>query len=140
MSPAPYIVFRPDRTALAAIEVRHVRETMRPLPLEPIAGAPSFVLGAAIVRGHPVPVVDAAKLVTGGAEVARRWIALDLGQRTAVLAVHEVVGVQRLEITAEPAPLLAGAARGAIDELATRDGELLAVLRAGRLIELAHGR
>lgn len=135
-----YVVFRPDRTALAAIPARHVRETMRPLPLEPIAGAPSFVVGAAVVRGHPTPIIDAAKLISGRSDAATRWIALQIGARTAVLAVHEIIGVQTLTIVAEPAPLLTQAARGALDELASRDGELLAVLRAGRLIDLAEER
>jgi purine-binding chemotaxis protein CheW len=135
-----HVVFRPDRAALAAIPVRHVRETMRPLPLEPIAGAPPFVMGAAVVRGRPVPVLDAAKLVSGRDDPALRWIALEVGERTAVLAVHEVIGVQPLTLVTEPAPLLANAARGAIDELASLDGQLLAVLRAGRLIDLAEER
>jgi purine-binding chemotaxis protein CheW len=135
-----HVVFRPDRAALAAIPARHVRETMRPLPLEPIAGAPPFVMGAAVVRGRPVPVLDAAKLVSGRDDPALRWIALEVGERTAVLAVHEVIGVQPLTLVTEPAPLLANAARGAIDELASLDGQLLAVLRAGRLIDLAEER
>ena len=135
-----YVVFRTDGHALAAIPARHVRETMRPLPLEPIAGAPAFVSGAAIVRGRPVPVVDAAKLVSGQTIEARRWLALEVGARTAILAVHEVIGVQPLNVVNEPAPLLAGAARGAIDELATRDGELLAVLRAAKLLDLSEER
>ena len=146
-----HVVFRPDRAALAAIPARHVRETMRPLPLEPLAGAPPFVLGAAVVRGRAVPVLDAASLVRGDEIRAihdnrandetlkriTRWIALEVGARTAVLAVHEVIGVQPITIVTEPAPLLARAARGAIDELASLDGELLAVLRAGRLVDLA---
>lgn len=134
------VVFRPDRTALAALPVRHVRETMRPLPVEPLAGAPGFVLGAAIVRGRPVPVIDAAKLVSGRPDQATRWIAIEIGPRAAVIAVHEVIGVQPLTLVTDPAPLLARAARGAIDELASLDGELLAVLRAGRLVDLAEER
>lgn len=135
-----YVVFRPDAGVLAALPVRHVRETMRPLPTEPLAGAPTFVVGAAIVRGKAVPVLDAAKLMSGKPDTMARWIAIEIGARTAILAVHEVVGVQTLTITAEPAPLLKSAARATIDELASLDGELLAVLRAGRLLDLADER
>ena len=38
---------------LCALPVRAVIEIMRPLALEPIAGAPAFVAGLAIIRGEP---------------------------------------------------------------------------------------
>src|SRR5438105_299934 len=48
---------------LCALPVRHVVETMRMLPLEQLAGAPSYVRGLSVIRGSPVPVVDAAALL-----------------------------------------------------------------------------
>ena len=45
-------------TRICALPVGVVIETLRPLPLEPIAGAPAFVTGPAIIRGEPVPVVE----------------------------------------------------------------------------------
>ena len=40
-------------TRLCALPVGAVIETMRRLPVEPIAGAPAFIAGLAIVRGEP---------------------------------------------------------------------------------------
>lgn len=136
-----HVVFRPDGTALAAIPARFVRETMRPLPVEPLAGAPAFVTGAAIVRGRAVPVLDAAQLVSGSADTPRRWIAIEVRDatragRTVILAVHDVVGVQPLRVEPDRAPLLGDAAQGAIAALSSLDGELLAILRAARLVDL----
>jgi len=36
---------------IGALALKDVRETMRPLPIEPLVGTPSFVLGLAIIRG-----------------------------------------------------------------------------------------
>ena len=41
-----------------AIPLDHVAETMRPLPIEPVAGTPGFVRGVSVIRGAPTPVVD----------------------------------------------------------------------------------
>ena len=45
---------------LCALPLGAVIETLRPLPLRPLAGAPAGVLGVAVVRGSPVPVIDLA--------------------------------------------------------------------------------
>src|SRR6185436_6230529 len=44
---------------LCALPLEHVEETMRPLAIEAIAGGPAFVRGLAVVRGAPIPAVDA---------------------------------------------------------------------------------
>lgn len=123
--------------SICAVPIEHVAETMRPLPVEPLAGAPSFVIGVAIVRGEPAPVVDGAKLLGGVASSSPgRFLAIRIGSRRAVVAVDAVLGVRALSsesIRALP-PLLRGAAPEAIDEMGTLDGELLVVLGAARLI------
>jgi chemotaxis signal transduction protein len=48
---------------VGALAVRDVRETMRPLPVEPLARAPPFVRGLATIRGFPTPVVDFGRLL-----------------------------------------------------------------------------
>src|SRR5688500_14337406 len=71
-----------------AVAARDVIEVMRPLPCEPLAGVPPFVLGVSVVRGSAIPVVDAARLVGGPPAVATRWITLRLAPaRAAALAV-----------------------------------------------------
>jgi purine-binding chemotaxis protein CheW len=69
--------------------------------------------------------------------VATRWITVRAGARVVALSVADVIGMRRLaqiETDASVPPLLANAARGAIDALAVLDGELLVVLRAARLL------
>ncbi|HEY2744390.1 MAG TPA: chemotaxis protein CheW, partial [Polyangia bacterium] len=81
---------------LCAVPLTHARETMRMLPIEPLAGAPPFVLGLAIIRGQAVPVIDLGALIGGGGAPAR-LITLNVGERSVAIAVDAVVGVQRLE-------------------------------------------
>lgn len=123
-------------TRLCALPVSAVIETLRPLALEPIAGAPAFVAGLAILRGEPVPVVDAARLL--GAEPGRpgRFVALRTAPRPIALAVDAVLGVYRFgadQLVALPA--LAGALAGdAVAAVGALDARLLMVLDAARLV------
>jgi purine-binding chemotaxis protein CheW len=120
-----------------AIPIAHVVETMRPLPIETIAGVPSFVLGLSVVRGTPVPVVDLEAVVGAGrARSIARFVALKLGQRSVALAVGAVVGMRELgeaRMTEMP-PLLREAETDVIDAIGVLDRELLLVLRASRLL------
>ena len=72
---------------LCALPLWHVTETMRPLPIEVVAGTPHFVLGLAVIRGAPVPVVDAARLLGEADAPSGRWIALTAGSHPVALAV-----------------------------------------------------
>src|SRR6202041_1193103 len=63
------LLFR-ARGHLCALPLAHVVETMRPLPVEPMAGAPPYVPGLGISRGRPAPAVDVARLL--GEDDARR--------------------------------------------------------------------
>jgi len=132
------LLFRPQPATLAALPVEHVLETMRPLPCEPVAGAPSFVAGAAVIRGYPTPIVDVGTLLGApGHTQAARWISINVAARAVALAVAEVIGVRRLaDVCAEGAmpPLLTSAAHGAVSSLSVLDGELLVVLEAARLV------
>src|SRR5205809_310773 len=51
------------RSGACALPLMHVIETMRPLPIEPMACALSFVRGISIIRGAPTPVVDLGALL-----------------------------------------------------------------------------
>jgi CheY-like chemotaxis protein len=46
-----------------AFPLHHVGETMRPLPIKPLAGTPGFVCGVSVIRGTPTPVVDLKALL-----------------------------------------------------------------------------
>jgi purine-binding chemotaxis protein CheW len=122
---------------ICALPLAYVIETMRPLPLAPLAGTPAFVQGVAVVRGEPTPVVDLdALLGSTAAHGATRLVLVRVGERRAALAVQEVAGVVTLTEEAQRvmAPLLEGAAAGAVEELRTRDGALVVVLAAARLV------
>jgi purine-binding chemotaxis protein CheW len=109
---------------------------MRPLPIAAIAGAPPYVRGVAIVRGEPMPVVDLAALLGGEAKVEpARFVAVRAGGHAAALAVAEVLGVTELDAGDERrAPLVRDACAGALESLRARDGDLLLVLGAARLV------
>src|SRR5262245_46180333 len=81
---------------LCALPLGSVIETMRPLPLRRVAGAPAFLLGIGIVRGEPVPVIDAARLLADIAAPPTRYVSVRVGERRAVLAVEEVLGVRAI--------------------------------------------
>jgi len=121
---------------LCALPLAQVIETLRPLPIEPLAGAPSFICGLSVLRGVPVPVLDLGLLL--GSEQVRptRFVALRSGARSLALAVGSVLGVRTLSGAGvrELPPLLQGAADDAVQALGRLDRELLLVLQSGRLV------
>jgi purine-binding chemotaxis protein CheW len=124
------------QTRLCALPLEHVIETLRPLPVEPVAGAPPFVLGLAVIRGAPLPVVDAARLLGAADAKAERFITVDAGNRRIALAVGRVLGVRAVapeSLHALPA-LLHEADTDVIAAIGLLDAELLLVLRSARLL------
>jgi purine-binding chemotaxis protein CheW len=133
------------RTRLCALPLAQVVETMRPLPVEAVAGAPPCVRGLAIIRGAPVPVVDVARLL--GQETAGRWadgpvqpserfVTVKVIDRVSGLAVDAVIGIRSLAVDSfrDLPPLLRDAEVGVISSIGTLDSELLLVLRSARLV------
>jgi purine-binding chemotaxis protein CheW len=119
------------------IPTRLVREVMRPLPIEPFAGAPSFVLGASVVRGAPVPVVHLAALLGLRAPGApTRFVSLNVAGRSVALAVDEVSGVRSLSVARSVSmpPLLRGAHPDAVESIGALDAELLVVLGSAQIV------
>ena len=129
---------------IGALALKDVRETMRPLPIEPLPGMPPFVLGVAIVRGFPAPVVDAARLLKPlespplpmTPPPSARFVSLKLGERTAVLAVDAVLDIRPLGagILADIPPLLREAGAEQMAVIGALDTQLLFVLEAARLL------
>lgn len=122
--------------SVCAVPLVHVSETMRPLPVEPLSGVPGFLLGVAVIRGAPTPVVDAGKLIGAVAHDARRFVTLKTGGRVTALAVESVLGIRRLPAAALAAvpPLVREAAGDTLRAVAALDSELTFVLDAARLI------
>ncbi|HKQ71753.1 MAG TPA: chemotaxis protein CheW [Polyangiaceae bacterium] len=130
---------------MCALPVADVIETLRPLPITSIASMPRFVLGLSIVRGGPVPVVDAQCLLGGAASFAQsgesdasaRLVMVRVkGSRRVALRVDEVVGVRpiaRAALVALPG-LLCDAGDKTVSAVGALDADLLLVLDAARLV------
>ncbi len=131
----PVLLFRAG-ARLCALSIEQVIETMRPLPVAPLAGTPAFVRGAAVIRGAAVPVVDLASFLGVHASAEpKRLVLVRCGPRAAALAVDAVLGVTSVDPAgAGRAPLLEGGAAGAVEALGALDRDLLLVLRAARIV------
>jgi purine-binding chemotaxis protein CheW len=119
---------------LCAIPLDVVVETMRPLPVVAHSGGARSVLGVAVVRGEPTPVVELSRVLSGEADTIGRFVSIRVGDRIASLAVDQVIGIVQLGDTSELPPLLSHASADAIEALTLRDAELVAVLRTSRVI------
>jgi len=117
-----------------ALPMPHVIETMRPLRIEKLSGAPPLVLGLSIIRGEPVPVIDTAMLFDDQLTNCKRLITARTGNRTIAFAVEAVLGVQAIpshELERLPA-LLRNVE--AIEAIKTLDEELVFFLNTARII------
>lgn len=125
-------------TRECAFPLHHVAEIMRPLPIKPVAGTPGFVRGVSVVRGAPTPVVDLKALLENGENslVFGRFVTLKLEDRQVVIGVDSVVGLRNLDSfqPGELPPLLQDVSADLIESFATRDAQLLLVLRAARIL------
>jgi purine-binding chemotaxis protein CheW len=119
-------------TRVCALPLRIVRETMRALPVEAMAGTPDFVSGVSLIRGIPTPVVDLGVLLGASSTAAGRFVALRLGERQIALAVDAMLGMRDIdEITLHALPsLLIEASNGMLEAVGTLDCELLPILQS----------
>jgi purine-binding chemotaxis protein CheW len=118
------------------LPLRHVIETMRPLPTSPIPGAPAFVDGLAIIRGAPVPVVNLSRLLGAAAAQPTRLVCVRTEHGRIALAVDHVEGVRSLaseSLHALP-PLLQCADAQVVAAIGMLDAELLLVMQVARLL------
>src|ERR1700726_254760 len=83
-------------TQLCALPLEHVVEIMRGLPAEPVAGAAPYVRGLSVIRGAPVPVIDAGLLVGQYATENAQLVTIRVEGRTIALAVQSVLGLSTL--------------------------------------------
>ena len=121
-----------------AFPLQHVAETMRPLPIEPIAGTPGFVRGVSVIRGTPTPVVDLKALLenSDNSPSYGRFVTLKYDTRRVVIGVDSVVGLRNLDSAqlAELPPLLRDVTADLIESFGTLDAQLLLVLHAARIV------
>lgn len=122
---------------LCAVNLAHVVETLRPLPVEPTPGAPPFVMGLCRLRGTPTPVINLAAWMGLPSSPPTRFVSVRAGARQVALAVLDVIGVRTLtpsELQAVP-PLVQEAAAGHVQRVGSLDADLLLVLGAARLLD-----
>jgi purine-binding chemotaxis protein CheW len=121
-----------------AFPLHHVAETMRPLPIKPVAGTPSFVRGVSIIRGIPTAVVDLKALLENSESSPSygRFMTLKLDNRRVVIGVDSVVGLRNLDSAqrGELPPLLRDVTADLIESFGTCDAQLLLVLRAAHIV------
>lgn len=125
------------RTRSCALPLVHVVETMRPLPIVPIAGVPSFVCGVSMIRGEPTPVVDLGALLgTDEPPSFARFVTVRAGGRPVALAFEEVLSLHEVpaESMAALPSLLQGASEAAVSAVAALDAGLLFVLDGARVV------
>jgi purine-binding chemotaxis protein CheW len=131
----PSLLFR-VRDRLCALPSNCVIEIMRPLPVAPLAGAPAAVLGLAVVRGEPVPVIELGTLFDGGSTVSTRLVSIVAGSRRISLAVDSVLGVREIDAASlrDLPALFADRGDNAVTSIGMLDAELLTVLNSARLM------
>jgi purine-binding chemotaxis protein CheW len=125
-----------------AVEIRRVREIVRPLPLVPLPHAPPAIIGVADHRGEVVPVLDVRRRL-GLASVPpgkrTKWILVSLAARAVALVVDGVSDVfaaseqDRREV---PSTGVGDAARG-ISAVFGHRGSLVFVLDVDRVAAAA---
>jgi purine-binding chemotaxis protein CheW len=121
---------------LGGLPLAAVIEVMRPLPVEPVVGAPDFVLGLSVIRGEPIPVVDLAHLLGGRAGSPSRFVVVRVAARRVALAVDAVVGIRDIsdaQIRQLPPLLQAGESHG-VAAVGALDSDLFMVLTAAHLV------
>jgi purine-binding chemotaxis protein CheW len=133
----PALLVRVNGT-LCAFPLTEVIETMRPLPIEPLANMPSFILGVSCIRGAAVPVVRLSALFQEEScrDRSTRFVTLRAGQRCVALAVESVVGIVNLSDSAFgnlPALLQSGKTEF-IRALGTLDREFLVTLNTALMV------
>ena len=121
-----------------AFPLHHVAETMRPLPIEPVAGTPGFVCGVSVIRGIATPVVDLKALLENCESISSfgRFVTLKLDDRRVAIGVDSVVGLSNLDSSKLGGlpPLLHNVNADLIASFDARDAQLLLVLRAAHIV------
>lgn len=123
-----------------AFPIEQVVETMRPLAIEPIGRSrdPALALvdGISMIRGAPVAVIDARRLLGVSGESTSRLVVVRAADHQIAILVDAVIEVRQVErdsLARLPA-LLTGVTASAITAIGARDSGLMVVLDAARVL------
>ena len=125
---------------LCALRLDSVIETMRVLPIQAVEAdsAPDCLVGLALIRGQPCPVLDLARLLGDQQEPGRLILLRVSGgvERRVALAVTSVEGVSRIRtsVLSEMPPLLSAANVDLVEAIGVHDAQLMTILKAGSLL------
>lgn len=121
---------------ICALPLDAVIETMRPQPIQALAGAPAFIAGVAVIRGEPAVVVDLARLLGDEPAQPRRFVTLRGARRPVALAVDAVLGVRAIAAAqlTELTPLAGAIAGDVVAAIGTLDDRMLIMLETARLV------
>ena len=117
--------------ALHAIPITAVEEVLPALPIEAIPQCPEFVRGVVFVRGHLIPVLDAAERF--GIKDHRRppephIICLRIGDRLVGVEFDEAVDLMELNEVDSLSVEDMGTERGFLSGVFERDGQVVRLL------------
>ena len=119
------------QNSVCAVPLALVIETMRPLPVEPVFGLPSFVQGISIIRGIPTPVVDLGAVLGTHSDLVERFVTVRVADKQVALSVNTVIGVRDLDASLTNQglpPLLQRASKDVVAMIGTLDKQVLMVL------------
>jgi purine-binding chemotaxis protein CheW len=124
---------------LFAADIGSVERVLRYEPSRAIPNVPAWIEGVIDYQGRVVPVIDLRRrfeLPAGAPAAQTRMLVLATGQELVAVIVDAVLDVRPLEDTglAEPPAFFRGLAAEYLRGLARRDGELVVVLDAERLL------
>jgi purine-binding chemotaxis protein CheW len=122
---------------LHAFPVEAVEEVLPALPVKPIALSPKFVRGVVFVRGHLIPVVDAAERL-GLTDYVRpaepHIVCLRVHGRLVGVEVDEAIDLMVPPDGSRLSPADVGITDGIWASVLERDGEVIRVFDPSRLV------
>lgn len=122
--------------SLHAMPIDGIEEVLPALPIEPVPQCPAFVRGVVFVRGHLIPVFDAAERLGLRGHVRpteSHIVCLRMGTRLVGLEVDEAVDL--IDIPTHSMPLEEMNAQGGfLTGLVERDGQIIRLLNAERMM------
>jgi purine-binding chemotaxis protein CheW len=116
---------------LLAIPVHAVEEVLPALPIEPVPSCPPFVLGVVFVRGHLIPVLDAAvRLGLDGRNrpLEPHIVCLRIGGRLIGVEFDEALDLMDLGTADSLSSTDLGANAGFFSGVVEREGEIYRML------------
>ena len=124
-------------TSLHALPISAVEEVLPALPIEWIPQCPPFVRGVVFVRGHLIPVLDAAERLGLRNHVRPpepHIVCLRVGSRLVGLEVDEAVNLIEVSLGDALPVEEVNAQRGFMSGLIEQDGQVIRLLDAERMI------